>query len=161
MTTYQQARLPETGIRATLRIDDRNIDDAAARFGPTLAYRLACRTFDSTIDSDAGRMAIWAAVRGPEAAIDAANANRVDADWVQRTLARRSAYLGKIAKMLGLGTTAASRAQHDDLEPVPDGTIDPRIKAAVTAGVRESLAEAAANASKSERAHARSARRRS
>src|ERR1035437_7627301 len=149
MTRYRLSALPETGIRSTVRVDEGNCQDVAARFGPVIAFRMACRSFDATIDTDAGRQAVWSAIRGPESVVDAAAATGTDAAWVRMILDKREKYLRAIATRLGLTPKAASRAQFDDLEPEPAGTVDPRIREAVRAGGRESI-----QASKSQRLNA-------
>jgi hypothetical protein len=162
MSRYRLSALPETGIRSTVRVDEGNCQDVAARFGPVIAFRMACRSFDATIDTDAGRQAVWSAIRGPESVVDAAAATGTDATWVQMMLDKRDKYLRAIASRLGLTARTATKAQHDDLEPEPAGTVDPQLREAVRAGVRASFAEAKAGiqASKSLRLNAQPTRRR-
>jgi hypothetical protein len=152
-------------VRTPVPTDDRNVVEMAERFGSEKAFRLAIRSWDATMP-EAGQQAVWAAQQTPMSAEDAAAEHKgLTATWVSNQLARRSAYFAKIAAMLKLTTRQAAGLIAGDLQLVPDrggsalqSSIDPRIREAVRSAVRESVADI--KASKSERADARSARRR-
>jgi len=144
MTRYRPTPLP-IAIRGDLNVTIANAEFMASYFGPSITYRLGARTFDRSIDSEAGRQAIWSAIRGPESADDAARAAGADATWVRLQLEKRAKYLRAIATRLGLTASAAAKAQADDLEPVPGASIrDPEairktVQKAVAKGVAKAL----------------------
>jgi hypothetical protein len=147
MTRWQVGQLP-IAVRGPLPVDEANVVETARRFGTEVALKLAVRTFDFG-QPEAARQAVWSSWKTPMSAVDAALEHEVSGQWVLAQLAKRSAYLAKIGKMLGFSPARSESIAASDLVPEPGdrpGTsLDPRIREAVRSGVRASLAEALSN----------------
>ncbi len=130
---WQPGHLPPIAVRGPMPVTERNVVETAQRFGPETALKLAVRAFDFG-QPEAARQAVWSSWKTPMSAEDAALEHDVSGQWVLAQLAKRSAYLARIGKMLGFSPARSESIAESDLVPAPAGPSVTRQPAAVRSG---------------------------